>query len=142
MVGILICGHGNFASGIASSIKLIMQSLEGIEIVDFPENDTATELKKNIHEAIQKVNFGDGVVIFSDLLSGSPFNTCVLEALENNSIQVVYGTNLGMLIECIMLRNSGADSNEIVEKAIEVGKSQIGKFDKLMVLNDNDDFDE
>ena len=46
MVGILITGHGHFASGIASSVELIMQSLEGVEVVDFPQGDTATELKE------------------------------------------------------------------------------------------------
>ena len=81
MVGILITGHGHFASGIASSVELIMQSLEGVEVVDFPQGDTATELKENMHNALSK--FDGEIVVFADLLSGSPFNTAVMEALEN-----------------------------------------------------------
>ena len=37
----------------------------------------------------------------------------VMEALENDKIQVVYGTNLGILIECIMMRNIGSSAVEI-----------------------------
>lgn len=142
MVGFIISGHGHFASGIASSVELILQSLDNIEIVDFPKEDTATELKKKIHEAIEKFKNMDEIVVFTDLLSGSPFNVSVMEALENTKIQIVYGTNLGMLIECIMLRNTGAKASDIVEKAIEVGQSQIGKFDRNIKSDENDPFDD
>lgn len=135
MVGILITGHGHFASGIASSVELIMQSLEGIEVVDFPQGDTATELKENMHNTLSK--FDDEIVVFADLLSGSPFNTAFMEALENDKIQVVYGTNLGMLIECIMMRNMGLSAIEIANKACEVGQTQIGKFEKQLESDDD-----
>lgn len=135
MVGILITGHGHFASGIASSVELIMQSLEGVEVVDFPQGDTATELKENMHNALSK--FDGEIVVFADLLSGSPFNTAVMEALENEKIQVVYGTNLGMLIECIMMRNMGSSAIEIANKACEVGQTQIGKFEKQLESDDD-----
>ena len=53
MVGILITGHGHFASGIASSVELIMQSLKGVEVVDFPQGDNYKNNKQrqqnNIH---------------------------------------------------------------------------------------------
>lgn len=142
MVGIIITGHGHFASGIASSVELILQGLENIEVVDFPKEDTATELKSHIHTAIEKFKDMEEIVVFTDLLSGSPFNTCVMEALENKKIQIVYGTNLGMLIECIMLLNMGGSASDIVDKAIEVGKNQIGKFDKNIQADDEDPFDD
>ncbi len=60
-----------------------------------------------------------------------------MEALENDKIQVVYGTNLGMLIECIMMRNMGSSAIEIANKACEVGQIQIGKFEKQLESEDD-----
>ena len=42
MVGLLITGHGHFATGLGSSLRLITGNTENIEYVDF-EADHSTE---------------------------------------------------------------------------------------------------
>ncbi len=39
-----------------------------------------------MHNALSK--FDGEIVVFADLLSGSPFNTAVMEALENEKIKL------------------------------------------------------
>ena len=107
-----------------------------ITISDFNHAFVKSVTEKLPSELIEN-KFDDEIVVFADLLSGSPFNTAVMEALENEKIQVVYGTNLGMLIECIMMRNMGSSAIEIANKACEVGQTQIGKFEKQLESDDD-----
>lgn len=137
MIGVIVSGHGNFATGITSALNLILGNQDNYKTVDFPESDTATELENNIKNAIQSLNHCEQIIIFCDLLSGSPFNISIMEAMKNENIKVIYGTNLGMLIESMMKRNMGVEFDNIVNEAIEIGQTQIGLF--TVVQDEEDD---
>lgn len=137
MIGVIVSGHGNFATGITSALNLILGNQDNYKTVDFPESDTATELENNIKNAIQSLNHCEQIIIFCDLLSGSPFNISIMEAMKNENIKVIYGTNLGMLVESMMKRNMGVEFDNIVNEAIEVGQTQIGLF--TVVQDEEDD---
>lgn len=139
MIGIIVTGHGIFAKGITTALELVLGKQEMYIDVDFPAGDTSTELGENITKAINKLENCENIVIFADLLSGSPFNTAIMEAMKDERIKVVYGVNFGMLIEAVMNRNTGVDFNELVNKAIEAGKNQIGVFNADDVKDTNDD---
>lgn len=140
MIGFIVSGHGRFASGISASIDLIMGEVSNYEIVDFQYGETASELENNINDAILRLKDCEKIIAFTDLLSGSPFNTLTMASFKDERIQVIYGTNLAMLMESILKRNMGASCDEIVEGAIETGKQQIGVFRKALI--DADEFDE
>ncbi|MGL4664366.1 MAG: PTS fructose transporter subunit IIA, partial [Clostridium butyricum] len=57
MVGIIVSGHGNFASGLLSTLKLIAGEQENVVGIDFIDGQGSDELKNNIKEAIN--NFED-----------------------------------------------------------------------------------
>lgn len=76
-----------------------------------------------------------------DLLSGSPFNTAIMLAMKNPNIHVIYGTNLGMLIETVLKRNNQASIEELIDTAISTGKQQIGIFE-VPEDTEEDSFDE
>lgn len=139
MFGIIVTGHGNFATGITSSLELIIGKQEQYVAVDFPQTDTKTELENNIRQAIELYKEEEHILIFCDLLSGSPFNVSIMEAMNDDRIRVIYGTNLGMLIEALMERMQGESFEKIVADAIENGKAQIGIFD-VSAVDEEDDF--
>ena len=139
MFGIIVTGHGNFATGITSSLELIIGKQEQYVAVDFPQTDTKTELENNIRQAIELYKEEEHILIFCDLLSGSPFNVSIMKAMHDDRIRVIYGTNLGMLIEALMERMQGESFEKIVADAIENGKAQIGIFD-VSAVDEEDDF--
>ncbi len=141
MIGIIVCGHGHFATGLTSSLHLIMGEQENYIAVDFPAGDTKTELEANIEEAVIAFAHMDHILVMCDLLSGSPFNTAIMLAMKQPNIHVVYGVNLGMLIETVLKRNFDATIEELMETAITTGKQQIGMFE-LSVDSEEDPFDE
>lgn len=115
---IIITGHGNFASGLKSSLDLIVGNYDFIKVVDFTENKNPEELKNDIKSIIDKCSDNE-LYIFTDLAGGTPFKVSSELALNNN-IKVFCGTNLPMLIEASMMVSLGCDIdvNFIKETAI------------------------
>lgn len=139
MIGIIVTGHGIFAKGITTALDLVLGKQEMYIDVNFPIGDTITELEENMMKAINKLESCENIVIFADLLSGSPFNTAIMKAMQDERIKVIYGVNFGMLVEAVMNRNTGVDFNELVNKAIETGRNQIGVFNADDVKESDDD---
>lgn len=138
MTGIIVTGHGRFSEGITSALELILGKQENYLYVNFSEGDTATELEKNLDDAFQQMKELENIIVFTDLLSGSPFNTCIMKAMSDERIRVFYGTNLAMLIETISERNFGTEFEKLLETA-KLAAAQTGIFDAGLV-DDDDDF--
>lgn len=73
MIGIIVTGHGNFASGLASSIEVIAGKQDKFEAIDFPIGSTNTELAKQLQEAVDRLNCSD-IIFCTDIAGGTPFN--------------------------------------------------------------------
>ena len=63
------------------------------------------------------------VIIFSDLLGGTPFRTAMLEAQDFDDVEVMAGTNLPLLLESMVLRYSAESLADFIELALEAGKT-------------------
>lgn len=126
MLTLIVTGHGHFASGISSSLDLIMGRPDNYEIIDFPLGSNIVELEKKFDECLNK-HQGEKIVILCDLFGGSPFNVAMKKTMVNNDIEVYYGLNLGMLME-ICSRIQFADDDTSFEDIVEIGQKQVGKL--------------
>ena len=90
-----------------------------------------TEFMEKLEAAIQKVDTGEGVVIFCDLLFGSPCN-CSARLLQDakyaDKISVITGMNLCMVLEYIGSGAAGMDR----EALVDTGHKGIVDFNKLL----------
>lgn len=138
MIGIIVTGHGKIAEGFTSAIEVVLGRQEWFIGINFPSEDTKTELEQKLDKAFTRLEMCDHIIVFADLLSGTPFNAAIMKAMKNERIRVIYGTNFGMLIEAVMNRNTGMEFEEIVKNAVETGKNQIGVFN-ADIKNDVED---
>lgn len=123
MKGIIVTGHGNFASGLASTLNLVIGPQEKSIFIDFTENLSNLDLNKKIEKAILELNPEQGILIFTDILGGTPFNESATLTTKYQNITVFGGTNMAMLFEAFDTRNS----NEIFS-IIEEGKNGMKIF--------------
>ena len=63
MIGILVTGHGNFATGISSSVKLIAGMPEKYEMVDFLESYSVDDLTRELNAAMDRLSDCDGILV-------------------------------------------------------------------------------
>ena len=132
MIGLIISGHGNFATGLRSSLKLIAGSPSNVEYIDFEENDSTEDLKKKYYTALQNLNNCDSILALSDLAGGSPFKTLVEVKTEiEKPMEVIGGTNLPILLEISMMKDIIDDLNSLSESIIEIGRNAVIKFELI-----------
>lgn len=105
---IIITGHGKFASGIKSSLDLILGDYNFLKIVDFTEEKTPRDLKQEIQFLVNE-NTEAKTYIFTDLAGGTPFKVSSELKLENKNIEVFCGTNLPMVVESTMMESLGCE---------------------------------
>ena len=133
MIGIIVCGHGGFASGMTSALKLIAGMPEKFEYVDFVQEDSTADLEMHLKKAIGNLKMcEEGILIFTDVYSGSPYKISVdlsSKLKDMPRVIVLSGTNLGMLAETSMSRAMVKDLRTLADMAVAVGKQHAMRQD-------------
>lgn len=142
MVGILIVTHGKLAEGFAHSVNMIMGEQEQFQTIGlFPDSDLE-KFKDVVKEGMESVDTGEGVLVFVDMFGASPCNFAaanISEFLEDGKkVRVVTGCNLGMLIECINMRNFTESIETLYQAIIRTGKDGILELLETMSTSKED----
>lgn len=97
MVGILIISHGNLAEALIYSAGILVGPMEKIRAVSIWPGDKKEEIQDRIEKEIKEIDNGEGVIILTDLLGGTPTNLS-LSFLHDRHVAVVTGVNIPMLL--------------------------------------------
>lgn len=140
MIGIIVTGHGNFATGISSGLKLLFGTPEYFEPVDFPAFSTPEILRNKIEDSIQNLKECQTILVLCDLVGGTPFNIASeIKLNSDRNIEVIGGTNFPMALEALMGRMQ--ETNEdFIEHVMESGRCQIKRY--MAVESDDTELDE
>lgn len=140
MIGLLVTGHANFGSGITSSVNLIAGEQEAYRYVDFLPTYSTEDLTREMMKELEELKDCEGVIIFTDLMGGTPFNVSAQIGREKDNIRIVAGTNLPMLVEIVMSRKFMDDLDGLVDSVLDTGKEQIMKYEfKQVVQEESED---
>lgn len=142
MIGFILTGHGHFSTGLKSALDMIAGPQEAFEIVPFEEAEAGAYGDK-LREAVSAMRAqADGVLVFCDLMGGTPFNQSMMITAEQDNVSVVAGTNLPMLIDIVMARSESSTIDELVAEAVEVGKEGVCHMELAGGSDDEDDEDD
>jgi len=123
MVGILIVSHGRLAEALISSVQFLVGNLQKIRGVSIWPKDKGKEVRDRIQKEIEEVDDGDGVVILTDVMGGTPTNLS-LSFLEDEKVEVVTGVNMPMLLTLSSYRK-GRSLREIGKLVKKSGRRSI-----------------
>lgn len=129
MIGLLVTGHANFGSGLTSSLNLIAGEQECYQYVDFLPEYNLEDLLREMTKAMDALKDCEGILVFSDLLGGTPFRTAVEIGFPRGNVNVIAGTNLPMLAEIAMERKFETDLEALTQSAMETGKEQVVRYE-------------
>lgn len=125
MVGCILTGHGVFAEGVGAALEMVGGPQQDFAMVTFLE-DEAGEFPAKISGAIAEMaEKCDEVVVFCDLMGGTPFNQAMMAGATIPGVRVVTGVNLPMLLECMSMRTDATTAEELVQTAVEIGQMGI-----------------
>lgn len=129
MLGIIISGHGEFASGFEKTLEYIVGQQEKIKYINFNNGMGTEELEKRFNEAIQELDEKEGVLFLTDLAGGTPFSTAVSLSQEKGNIKVIGGTNLPSVLSALELREEG-ECSEIIRDILIHAKNSLLVFEE------------
>jgi PTS system mannose-specific IIA component len=98
MIGALITTHGNLGNELIKAAELIKGPLDNILHVSVDQTKNVEDLKKEISNAIKKLDKGKGVLILTDLFGGTPSNIS-LSFIKEGKVEVLTGVNLPMVLK-------------------------------------------
>ena len=135
MKGIVITSHGPMAQGILETSKLFFGEQPQMTARCLSAEDNPDEFLDVLKEAIKEVDTGDGVIVFCDMLFGSPCNCMariVAEDMESDKVQVITGVNLAMILQILAVREA---SDVSVEDLLKAGNEGIADLKAVLKAN-------
>lgn len=129
---IILASHGQFASGILSSLELICGKQPSIATLDcyIDESfDLATEVNNIIN-----LNQGKEIVVVTDIFGGS-VNNEFLQYIDTPNLFLVAGMNLPFLVELVTQIEGGQPIELLIEESLESSKCMIQFCNKMIKNN-------
>ncbi|AGH82002.1 PTS system, N-acetylgalactosamine-specific IIA component [Psychromonas sp. CNPT3] len=140
MIGLVVSGHINFATGMASAVHAITGDQDNLAFVDFVTSMSTDELENALNIAADAVDTGEGVLFLTDLPGGSPANRALSLVIKSQNKEVIAGVNLPMIANAVFERDD-VSLKELVQMLIEIGTSSIQDMRQqfTLALNTADD---
>ena len=123
MIGLVIVTHGRLAVEFRAALEHVVGPQDQIEAITIGPDDNGEQCRKNIIEAVKRVDSGDGVAILTDMFGGTPSNLAI-SVMSRPKVEVLAGINLPMLVKLAKVRGE-CPLSEAVAAAQESGRKYI-----------------
>jgi len=124
MVGIVVATHGHLAQELVSTAEQIVGKLEAVSTCNIEPSNSVSEIQRRVDQAVASVDSGQGVIVFTDLLGGTPCNQS-LTLTRDHKLEVITGINLPMLLKASTLRSEMASLPELASALARYGQKNI-----------------
>jgi mannose PTS system EIIA component len=123
MIGVVVVTHGQLATELLNAAETIVGDLPSFAAISIGWHDDVDQARREIADAIARLDAGSGVIVLTDMFGGTPSNLAIT-LVEDGKVEVVTGVNLPMLLKLANLRESG-DLLEIARRIREDGRTAI-----------------
>jgi PTS system mannose-specific IIA component len=123
MIGVVIATHGRLAEETLACAEGIVGPLPRARAVSVSAAEPLEAAREAIAAAIREVNEGDGVLVLTDMLGGTPANLAL--GFLGDAVDVVTGVNLPMLLKLSTCRTPGALLPEVARLICAYGQKNI-----------------
>jgi PTS system mannose-specific IIA component len=130
MIGIVIVAHGLLADEFRSALEHVVGAQERIATVSITPEDDVEVRRRDIMDAVARVDDGHGVIILTDMFGGTPSNLAI-SAMNEGKVEVLAGVNLPMLIKLARVR-ADAPLRKAVGLAQEAGRKYISVASQIL----------
>jgi PTS system mannose-specific IIA component len=129
MIGLVLVTHGHLAAEFLAATEHVVGPQPLLEAICIAADDDMELRRADIAAAIKRCDAGQGVIMLTDLLGGTPSNLAI--SLMGPNIDVIAGVNLPMLIKLASVRKSLSVA-AAVEAAQEAGRKYIAVASKML----------
>jgi len=123
VIGVVVVTHGQLANELVNAAEMIVGDLPRFAAVSIGWHDDVNDAREDIAQAIERVRGPEGVLLLTDMFGGTPSNLG-MTFLDKDSVEVITGVNLPMLIKLAGLRTS-AGLLAVAQEMREHGRNAI-----------------
>ena len=103
MIGMVLVTHGRLAAEFIAALEHVVGPQSHIAAVCIGPEDDMEKRRADILDSVRAVDSGAGVVLLTDMFGGTPSNLG-MPFIEKDSLEVITGVNLPMMIKLATLR--------------------------------------
>jgi PTS system mannose-specific IIA component len=130
MIGMVLVTHGRLALEFRAALEHVVGPQSQIETITIGPDDDMDQRRRDIVDAVKRVDSGDGVVVLTDMFGGTPSNLA-LSVMNGGKTEVVAGINLPMLIKLASCRQD-CDLDQAVVQAQDAGRKYINVASRVL----------
>jgi PTS system mannose-specific IIA component len=83
----------------------VVGAQRNVEVVCIGADDDMEARRREIHDCIDHVDAGDGIVLLTDMFGGTPSNLAI-SMMDRDDVEVIAGVNLPMLVKLAKVRST------------------------------------
>ena len=103
MIGLVIVTHGGLAVEFRNALEHVVGRQSRLETVQIGPDDDTEARRRDILEAVKRVDGGKGVIILTDMFGGTPSNLAI-SVMDEAKAEVIAGINLPILVKLASIR--------------------------------------
>ena len=123
MIGLVLVTHGRLAIEFRSALEHVVGPQRQLEAITIGPDDDVEQCRKNILDAVKRVDSGEGVAILTDMFGGTPSNLAI-SCMSRPKVEVLAGINLPMLVKLAKVREERSLPDAIA-MAQEAGRKYV-----------------
>ena len=123
MIGVVIATHGRLAEETLACAEGIVGTIPQARAVSVASSIPLDAAREAIAAAIREVDAGDGVLVLTDMLGGTPANLAL--GFLSDAVDVVTGVNLPMLLKLSPCRTAEARLADVARLICAYGQKNI-----------------
>ena len=132
MIGVIVTGHGGFASGLEANVKMLAGSDARLTAIDFAEGLAPEALEEKLAAAMDACA-AECVctLVLTDIAGGTPFNRAATLSVARPTVRVLSGTNASMLMDVVMrniTEEEVPDVDALCAELMETARENVSKF--------------
>lgn len=102
-----------------------------VSAFQIPPDESQESLKDKVGRVIKEIDKGDGILVLTDLLGGTPCNI-VLPYTKMHNLEIISGVNLYMLITALINKDK-LPLKDLAKKVIDAGQKNIVDVKKIFL---------
>lgn len=135
MKHVILVSHGVFAQGLQSAVLMMTGNRDDVYATSLEDGMSTEVLKDNFTKIIEEFNKDDEIILFSDILSGSPFTTSI-DVLDQKGMldntMIFSGMNMPMVLTAVLMKDN-LEGDVLKETILEEAKLGVTFFDPKAV---------
>ncbi len=106
MIGLVLVTHGRLAEELRHAMEHVVGPQRAVATVCIGPEDDIEGRRADIRDSVTSVDQGDGIVVLTDILGGTPSNLAMSLMDNRKDVEVIAGVNLPLLVKLAKVRGS------------------------------------